>query len=1071
MSKFFIERPVLANVIAIVLIILGAVCLYSLPVAQYPEIVPPTIQVTTSYPGSSAATVADTIGVPIEQAVNGVKNSIYLQSTSGSDGSYTLTVTFAIGTDLDVSLALVQNAVNGAMAQLPQPVQAQGVNVKEVTTNILLIESLYADDDRFDETFLSNYATINLENPLARLPGVGQVKIMGAGAYSMRIWLDPNKLKAFGLTVLDVQQALQSQNTQVASGQLGGPPVPADQIFQFTVNTLGRLSDVAQFENIIVKSRAPAGQAAQAEQTTGSEVNQTAAIVRIKDVAKVELSQEQFTIFSNLSGKKAGHIAIYALPGANALQVATEVRQLMAEMSKTFPQGLKYISLYDTTLFIHQSINAVYVTLGIAGILVLIVIMMFLQNFRAMLVPATTVPVTIIGAFAAMALLGFTVNLMTLFALILAIGIVVDDAIVIVENVSHYIEQGMTPKDAAIKAMSELTGPVLGITLVLTAVFLPASFLPGITGQMFRQFALVIASTAIISAINALTLKPTQCALYLRPRPKDKKLNWFYRGFNRVFAALQNRYIILVNWMAQRPLKMVCVFFAAIAFAVYGFSIYPTAMLPLEDQGYCIIAAELPAGAAQPRAREVAARMNAILHESPGIKGWVTMGGYSAFDSANLSTAITVFAIYQDQDKRPAGLSQAKIIAGLQEGFKSIRTASFAVLPPSPIPGLGTAFGFQMVVEDRASSGLVELQKAVHEVLGKAQSAPGFLRTGFTTFNINSPQLYLNIDRTMAESLGVSINDIFQTLQTYLGSTYVNQFNKFNQSLQVRVQAQADYRRELTDIANLNVPNQTGQMVPLGALLDSRRILGTELVTRYNLYPAAIITGIPQLTKYSSGQALEMMEQFAAETLPQGMGYEWTGLSYQEKQTGNQIYFIFALSITLVFLVLAAQYESWSDPLAVILVVPTALVGIIIALVVRRFPIDLYTQIGLVLMISLAAKNAILIIEFARELVEEGMSTVEAAVEATRRRFRPILMTSIAFILGVVPLLTATGAGAASQQSLGTVVFGGMLASTLLAIPFVPVFFIAVRNLSGRSSEHAAMIEPTHEERLAAPAH
>src|SRR5262245_9695580 len=560
MSKFFIERPVLANVIAIVLIILGAVCLYSLPVAQYPEIVPPTIQVTTSYPGSSAATVADTIGVPIEQAVNGVKNSIYLQSTSGSDGSYTLTVTFAIGTDLDVSLALVQNAVNGAMAQLPQPVQAQGVNVKEVTTNILLIESLYADDDRFDETFLSNYATINLENPLARLPGVGQVKIMGAGAYSMRIWLDPNKLKAFGLTVLDVQQALQSQNTQVASGQLGGPPVPADQIFQFTVNTLGRLSDVAQFENIIVKSRAPAGQAAQAEQTTGSEVNQTAAIVRIKDVAKVELSQEQFTIFSNLSGKKAGHIAIYALPGANALQVATEVRQLMAEMSKTFPQGLKYISLYDTTLFIHQSINAVYVTLGIAGILVFIVIMMFLQNFRAMLVPATTVPVTIIGAFAAMALLGFTVNLMTLFALILAIGIVVDDAIVIVENVSHYIEQGMKPKDAAIKAMSELTGPVLGITLVLTAVFLPASFLPGITGQMFRQFALVIASTAIISAINALTLKPTQCALYLRPRPKDKKLNWFYRGFNRVFAALENRYVAVVRWMVRRPFLMVGAF-------------------------------------------------------------------------------------------------------------------------------------------------------------------------------------------------------------------------------------------------------------------------------------------------------------------------------------------------------------------------------------------------------------------------------------------------------------------------------------------------------------------------------
>jgi HAE1 family hydrophobic/amphiphilic exporter-1 len=515
---------------------------------------------------------------------------------------------------------------------------------------------------------------------------------------------------------------------------------------------------------------------------------------------------------------------------------------------------------------------------------------------------------------------------------------------------------------------------------------------------------------------------------------------------------------------------MVCVFFLFIGLAGYGFSIYPTAMLPLEDQGYCIIAAQLPAGAAQPRAREVAASINAILHDNPAIKGWVTIGGYSAFDSANLSTAITVFAIYQDQDKRPADLTQAKILAGLQEQFKSISKASINVLPPSPIPGLGNAFGFQMVVEDRASNGLGELQKAVHEVLDKAQNTPGFLRIGFTTFDANSPQLYLDIDRTMVESLGVSINDVFQTLQTYLGSTYVNQFNKFNQSLQVRVQAAADYRRQVKDIADLNVPNQTGQMVPLGALLDFRRMLGSELVTRYNLYPSATITGIPQLAKYSSGQALDMMEQFATETLPQGMGYEWTGLSYQEKLTGSQIYFIFALSLTLVFLVLAAQYESWTDPIAVILVVPTALVGIIIALVVRRFPIDLYTQIGLVLMISLAAKNAILIIEFARELAAEGMGTVEAAVEATRRRFRPILMTSIAFILGVVPLLTATGAGAASQQSLGTVVFGGMLASTLLAIPFVPVFFIAVRNLSGTSSARAVGAEPKHAELHATPA-
>ena len=559
MSKFFIERPILANVIAIITILLGAVCLYNLPVAQYPQIVPPTIQVSTSYAGASAETVANTIGIPIEQGVNGVENSIYMQSSSGSDGSYTLTVTFAIGTDLDVAVALVQNAVNSALPQLPQPVRAQGVNVKKVSTNILLIESLYSEDNRFDETFLSNYAIINLQRPIARLPGVGQITVFGAGPYSMRVWLDPDKLKAYGLTVVDVENAIKHQNIQVAAGQIGGPPAASNQVFQFTVNTRGRATDVEQFENIIIKSQPPATEARQTLKTT--ETNQTAAIVRIKDVAKVELSQQQYTIFSGLSGKKAAHIAVFALPGANALQVAAQARSLMAEMSKAFPVGLQYTTLYDTTLFINQSVDAVYHTLIEAGVLVLIVIMLFLQNFRAMLVPATTVPVTIIGAFAAMALLGFTVNLMTLFALILAIGIVVDDAIVIVENTSHYIEQGLTPKEAAIKAMGELTGPVLGITLVLTAVFLPASFLPGITGQMFRQFALVIAATAIISAINALTLKPTQCALYLRPVAKEKRVNWLYRGFNRLYGGVEHGYMGVVRWMVRHPRTMVCVFF------------------------------------------------------------------------------------------------------------------------------------------------------------------------------------------------------------------------------------------------------------------------------------------------------------------------------------------------------------------------------------------------------------------------------------------------------------------------------------------------------------------------------
>ena len=1066
MSKFFIERPIFANVIAIITILLGAVCLYNLPVAQYPQIVPPTIQVSTSYAGASAETVANTIGIPIEQSVNGVENSIYMQSTSGSDGSYTLTVTFAIGTDLDVAIALVQNAVNSALPQLPQQVRSQGVNVKKVSTNILLIESLYSDDDRFDETFLSNYAIINLQRPIARLPGVGQITVFGAGPYSMRVWLDPDKLKAYGLTVLEVESAIQHQNIQVAAGQIGGPPAPVNQLFQFTVNTLGRVSDVEQFENIIIKSQPSATIASQTLKTT--ETGPTASIVRVKDVGKVELSQQQYTIFSGLSGKKTAHIAVFALPAANALQVADEIRTLMAEMSKTFPAGLKYTTLYDTTLFINQSVHAVYETLIEAGILVLIVIMLFLQNFRAMLVPATTVPVTIIGAFAAMALLGFTVNLMTLFALILAIGIVVDDAIVIVENTSRYIEQGLTPKDAAIKAMGELTGPVLGITLVLTAVFLPASFLPGITGQMFRQFALVIAATAIISAINALTLKPTQCALYLRPVPKDRKVNWFYRGFNRIYGAVERRYIGVVRWMVKRPRAMVCVFFIIVGLAGAAFAIYPTALMPLEDQGFCIVTARLPAGASQPRVRQLAADIDGVLKDIAGIKGWVTIGGYSALDSAKLANVVTAFVMYQDWDQRPPGFSQTNLLPELQKKLLSIRNAQVAVLPPSPIPGLGNAFGFQMVIQDRAGAGLRELQKAVQQVLGTAENRSGFLRIGFTTFSANSPQLYLDIDRTMAKSLGVTVNDVYKTLQTYLGSTYVNLFNKFNQSFQVRVQAEADHRRQLENIGKLSVANQSGQMVPLGSLLDVRRVLGSELITRYNLYPAATITGVP-MPRFSSGEAVSFMEQTAANILPQGMDYEWTGLSYQEKLIGGQAYFIFALSITLVFLVLAAQYESWTDPAAVILTVPMALVGIVIGLAVRRFPNDLYTQIGLVLMIALAAKNAILIVEFARELKAEGMSTVDAAVEATRRRFRPILMTSIAFILGVVPLLTANGAGSASQQSLGTVVFGGMIASTLLAIPFVPVFYIMMQRVSERLGKRARLSKAKPSEASSTP--
>ncbi len=1029
-SEFFINRPIFANVIAVITIILGAVCLFRLPVTQYPDIVPPTIQVTTSYPGASAQVVANTVGIPLEQAVNGVKGSIYMSSTSGSDGSYILTITFAVGTNLDTSLALVQNFVNGALSQLPTTVQNMGVNVKQISTNILQVVSLYTDDDRYDETFLANYGIINLQYPLARLPGVAQIKIVGAGSYAMRLWLDPTKLQYFNLTAMDVVQAVQAQNVQVVAGQLGGPPVPTQQAFQFTINALGRLEDVGQFEEIIVKT---------------FQTPEATQVVRVKDLARVELSQQSFTNFSRLGDRKAAHILVYAEPGANAIAVGDEVSKAMREMSRTFPAGLKYEIGYDTTIFINQAIHAVYETLYEAAILVLIVIMVFLQNWRATLVPATTVPVTIIGAFGAIALLGFTVNLMTLFALILAIGIVVDDAIVIVENSSHYIEKGLSPHDAAVKAMQELTGPVLGITLVLTAVFLPAAFMPGITGQLFRQFALVIASTAIISAINALTLKPTQCALYLRPVDPNRKPNAFYRGFNRVYGLVEDAYIGLVRRMVARPGLMALVFFLIIGVAGLFFARQPTGFLPEEDQGYAIVVAMLPPGASQPRVVEVAEKVGEQLHHVRGVASWVTIGGFSMLDAANVSTVFSTFVIYDPWEKRGTALSQNKILTAVQERLAGILEAEFAVLVPPPIAGLGQSGGFQMMVEDRQSLGLEVLTANAMELMRAASGQAG-LRGLATTFNPGSPQLYLDIDRVKAESLGIPLNNVFDTLQAYLGSAYVNLFNKFNQSYQVYVQAASPYRLSENDIKALYVRNNKGEMVPLGTLLTFRRVLGPELITRYNLYPAVPVFGTAA-PGFSSGQALLLMEQVAAQTLSEGISFDWTATAFQERQIGSQAYFIYALAIVLVFLVLAAQYESWTSPAAVILTVPMALVGVLLALVARGLDNNLYTQVGLVLMIALAAKNAILVVEFARELHAEGLSLQEAAVEATRRRFRPIVMTSFAFILGVVPLMKAGGAGAASQQAIGTVVFGGMLASTLLAIPFVPVFFVIMESV------------------------
>ncbi|MHB8109335.1 MAG: efflux RND transporter permease subunit [Syntrophorhabdaceae bacterium] len=1030
-SKFFIERPILANVLAFVTIIVGLVSYRQLPVEQYPPIVPPTIQISARYPGASASVVAQTIGVPLEQAVNGTERSIYMSSTSSSDGSYTLTITFDVGVDLDKSVSLVQNQVNTALAQLPGGSQEQGINVRKVSTNILMVVSLYSDDNRFDEAFLSNYGIINMQNPLSRLPGIGQARVFGAGPYSMRVWLDPQRLKQFNLTTTDVLNVIRDQNIQVTSGQLGAPPVPEGQAFQFTINSLGRLSDASQFEDIIVK--------------TG--VDQATQYVRLRDISRIELAQQNYANFAKIGGLSSAQIVVFALPEANAIKVADHVYKAVEEMSKDFPEGLKYTIRYDTTTFVRESIRSVYGTLIEAAVLVLIVIMVFLQSTRALLVPATTVPVTIIGAFAAMYALGFTINLMTLFALVLAIGIVVDDAIVIVENSAYYIERGLSPKDAAILAMSELTGPVMGITVALVAVFLPAAFLPGITGQIYRQFALVIAATSVISAINALTLKPAQCALWLRPR-SDKKPNWFYRGFNRGFNATKTPYMAVVGWMVKRPWPAVIVFFIIISLSAWQFIRVPTGFLPTEDQGYAVLFARLPDGAAQPRAREVSERIGQILKNTQGIKSWVTIGGYSFLDGANVSTVSSTFIIYEDWKKRGSALSQDKLIGLLNRNLSAIHEADIVVIVPPPIRGLGQSGGFQMVLEDRGSLGLEELQNATNDLIQAARTN-GNLMGITSTFNIKSPQLYLDIDRTKAQSFQVPINSVFETLRGYLGSSFANLFNKFNQIYQVYIQAGNEHRLTPENIRNLYTRNTRGEMVPLGSILDVNFIEGPELVSRYNLYPAATIFG-SAAEGYSSGQALSMMEGLARDVLPNGIGYDWTATSYQERRVGYQAYFIYFLSITLVFMALAALYESWSSPMAVILAVPMALVGVLLALMIRSFDNNLYTQIGLVLMIALASKNAILVVEFTRDLERDGMPLAEAAIEATSRRFRPIMMTSIAFILGVSPLLFASGAGAASQRAIGTVVFGGMIASTLFAMPFVPVFYVVIQRLATR---------------------
>ena len=1034
-SKFFIEHPIFASVISIVIVIAGLVSVGLLPISQYPEITPPTVEVKASYPGANAAVVAETVAAPIEQEVIGVENMIYMSSVSAGDGSYTLTVTFEVGTDLDMASILVQNRVTLAEPKLPEEVKRQGVNTKKKSPNIILIASLSSPDDRYDELYMSNYATLRIRDTLSRIPGVGDIGIYPESDYSMRIWLDPTKLKSRSLTTTEVVASIREQNVQVAAGQIGQPPVPDGQNFQYAVNVLGRLTDVEQFEEIIIKT------------------GEGGRITRLKDVARIDLGGKTYDITSRLNGSQSASIAVYQLPGSNALDVSSRVRAAMEEMSTYFPEGLEYSIPYDTTMFVDASIKQVYVTLVEAVLLVFLVLFLFLQDWRATLIPAVTIPVSLVGTLAVMLAMGFSINMLTLFGLVLAIGIVVDDAIVVVEATVTHMEQGLDSKAAAIKAMSEVSGPVVATTLVLLAVFIPAAFLPGITGELYRQFALTIAVATVFSSINALTLSPALAALVLRLPPENKHA--FFRGFDKLFSKAENGYTNVVKGAVRRTALMLLLALGLVGYTGWQFVSLPTGFLPVEDQGYMLVHVQLPDAASQERTNEVLDKIDAILKQTNGVADWVIFGGFNLIDgTASSNTAIVFVTLTPWEERTEPALRQEAILAGLQGQFfiQIPESIVYAFLPPA-ISGLGVAGGFQIQIEDRGGIGLDELNAMAREIIqdGNAQSGLTGLNT---TFRIDVPQLFAEVNRTKAKTLGIPLDEVFGALQTYLGSAYINDFNKFGRTWQVMAQADHQFRTRPDDIRNLDVRNASGKMVPLGTLVAVEETVGPQTILRYNLYPTASITG-EAAPGFSSGQALELMEQLAVQKLPASMGFEWTGMSFQEKKVGSEAVMVFALAIILVFLVLSAQYESWSSPAAVIMVVPLAVLGTVLAVMIKGADNNVYTQIGITLLIGLASKNAILIVEFAMAEREKGKSLLDAAVDAAKLRFRPILMTSIASIAGFMPLVVASGAGAASQQAIGLAVVGGMVAATVMSLTFTPAFYVVMKQLGEKREVQA----------------
>ncbi len=1037
-SHLFIDRPILASVLSIVIVILGSLAYFSLPVAQYPEVAPPTVVVTAAYPGASSETISKTVATPLEQEINGVENMLYMFSQSTADGVMTLTITFELGTNLDEAQVLVQNRVSIAEPRLPEEVRRLGITTVKNSPDMLMVVNLFSPDGRYDQTYIANYATLQIKDRLARIDGVGNTRIFGAAEYSMRIWLNPELIASLDLSAAEVLQALRGQNVQIASGNLNQPPADQQNAFELNVQTKGRLEEIGEFENIIVKA-GPDGR-----------------IVRLKDIGRVELGSASYASRGYLGKDKAVAMPIFQRPGSNALQTAEEIEATVEELSKSFPPGLAYKIAYNPTKFIEESIDGVTHTIFEAVLLVIAVILLFLKTWRAAVIPILAIPVSLIGTFAVMMALGFSLNNLTLFGLVLAIGIVVDDAIVVVENMERNLRQGMSVRDAARTTMNEVGGALIAIGLVLMSVFIPTAFLGGISGQFYRQFGITIAVATLISVFVSLTLSPAMANLLLKihhPRKERKKsallrpFTAMMNAFDRFMERLSDGYSKLVARFLRRNGVVALVYVILMALAVIEFNRIPTGFIPDQDQGYFIVALQLPPGSSLTRTDEVLQKAVKEVLSMEAVENVVAFAGFDGSTFTNSSNAATFFPVLKDfKERRKLGLKYEDILNDMRARMGSIEEAFAVVIPPPPVRGIGNGGGFKMMLQDRQNMGLPVLEQSMGELIQRANQDPA-LTNVFSFFNTNTPQLYFDIDRVRAEKLGVPLSEVFNSLEIYLGSAFVNEFNYLGRTFRVTAQADQQYRLVPEDIMRIRVRNNQGEMVPMGTLGTFRDIAGPSNVPRYNLYPAIAVTGNVK-PGYSSGDGLEAMEKLAKETFPDGISYEWTELAYQEKQSGNTALIAFILAVLFVFLVLSGLYESWVLPLAVILIVPMCLLSAMIGVDLAGMDNNILTQIGLVVLVGLASKNAILIVEFARQLEEQGMELRAAAVEAARLRLRPILMTSMAFILGVVPLATATGAGAEMRQALGVAVFWGMLGVTVFGLLFTPVFYVLSRKLA-----------------------